>query len=62
MTRCAGFIAEEAPDLVATGDRTSLNAMELVALLARVVQHQQTQIHDLSERLDMVPGQSRQQS
>jgi Chaperone of endosialidase len=58
----AGFIAEEAPDLVATGDRTSLNAMELVALLARVVQHQQTQIHELSERLYTVARQSRQQS
>ena len=29
----AGFIAEEVPDLIATGDRTSLSAMDFVAVL-----------------------------
>jgi hypothetical protein len=46
----AGFIAEEVPDLLATGDRMSLSPMEIVAVLTRVVQLQQRQIHELSER------------
>jgi Chaperone of endosialidase len=46
-----GFIAEEVPDLLATGDRKSLNPMEIVAVLTRVVQDQQRQIRELSERL-----------
>jgi hypothetical protein len=37
----AGFIAEEVPDLLATGDRKSLSPMEIVAVLTRVVQYQQ---------------------
>ena len=45
----AGFIAEEVPDLLATGDRTSLSPMEIVAVLTRVVQDQQRQIQELSE-------------
>ena len=47
----AGFIAEEVPDLLATGDRTSLSPMEIVAVLTRVVQDQQRQIQELSEHL-----------
>ncbi len=45
----AGFIAEEVPDLLATGDRKSLNPIEIVAVLTRVVQDQQRQIRELSE-------------
>ncbi len=55
----AGFIAEEVPDLVATADRTSLSAMDFVAVLTRVVQFQQRQIGALSERLGMAPPESR---
>lgn len=47
-----GFIAEDVPDLVATGDRKSLSPMDIVAVLTRVVQHQQQQIADLKARLD----------
>ena len=39
--RRAGFIAEEAPDLVATSDRTSLSPMDIVAVLTRVLKFQQ---------------------
>ena len=52
----AGFIAEEVPDLLATGDRTSLSPMELVAVLTRVVKFQQRQIHELSERVGLSAG------
>jgi hypothetical protein len=54
-----GFIAEEVPDLVATGDRKSLSAMEIVAVLTRVVQFQQRQIEHLSEHLGRSMGESR---
>jgi len=36
----AGFIAEDVPDLVASGDRKSLAAMDVVAVLTKVVQDQ----------------------
>jgi len=36
-----GFIAEDVPDLVATEDRKSLNPMDIVAVLTKVVQLQQ---------------------
>ena len=49
----AGFIAEDVPDLVAAGDRKSLSAMDFVAVLSRVVQFQQRQIRELSERLGL---------
>jgi hypothetical protein len=46
-----GFIAEDVPDLVATKDRKSLAAMDIVALLTKVVQEQQKTIEDLSSRV-----------
>lgn len=46
-----GFIAEEVPELVATADRKSLSAMDIVAVLTRVVQTQQRQIAALEARL-----------
>jgi hypothetical protein len=55
----AGFVAEEVPNLVATGDRKSLSAMDFVAVLTRVVQFQQRQIRELSERLGTAPAESR---
>ena len=36
-----GFIAEDVPEIVATPDRTGVAAIEVVALLTRVVQEQQ---------------------
>jgi len=50
-----GFIAEDVPDLVATSDRRGLSAMDIVAVLTRVIQAQQLQIDALQERLD-TPG------
>jgi hypothetical protein len=46
-----GFIAEDVPSLVATKDRKSLAAMDIVALLTKVVQEQQKTIEDLSARV-----------
>jgi len=51
-----GFIAEEVPDLVATGDRKGLSAMDVVAVLTKVVQEQQKTIDDLSRRLAELEG------
>lgn len=39
--RHVGFIAEDAPDLVATKDRKGLSPMDLVAVLTKVVKEQQ---------------------
>jgi hypothetical protein len=36
-----GFIAEDVPDLVATADRKGMSAMDVVAVLTKVVQQQQ---------------------
>ncbi len=47
-----GFIAEDVPDLVAMDDRQSLSAMDVVAVLTKVVQAQQQRIAALEERLD----------
>jgi hypothetical protein len=47
-----GFIAEDVPELVATGDRKGLSAMDIVAVLTKVVQAQQQQIEALEARLD----------
>ena len=46
-----GFIAEDVPNIVATKDRKSLAAMDIVALLTKVVQEQQKTIEDLSARV-----------
>lgn len=47
-----GFIAEDVPALVASGDRNALSTMDIVAVLTRVVQEQQNKIKDLEARLD----------
>jgi len=47
-----GFIAEDVPELVATGDRDALSTMDIVAVLTRVVQEQQNKIKELESRLD----------
>ena len=44
--RHVGFIAEDAPELVATADRTGLSPMDITAVLTRVVQEQQKMIRE----------------
>jgi len=41
-----GFIAEDVPELVATGDRKGLSPMDITAVLTRVVQEQQKMIRE----------------
>lgn len=47
-----GFIAEDVPDIVATDDRQSLSAMDIVAVLTKVVQDQQQRIAELEAKLE----------
>jgi SH3-like domain-containing protein len=46
-----GFIAEDVPELVATSDRKGLSAMDVVAVLTRVIQEQQQRIEELEARI-----------
>ncbi|MBF0517110.1 MAG: tail fiber domain-containing protein [Nitrospirae bacterium] len=46
-----GFIAEDVPDLVASGDRKGLSSMDMVAVLTKVVQEQQKAIAMLSKEV-----------
>jgi len=46
-----GFIAEDVPDLVASKDRKTLNPLDIVAVLTKVVQEQQKNISKLEERI-----------
>ena len=46
-----GFIAEDVPELVATGERDSLSTMDIVAVLTKVIQEQQRRIDELETRL-----------
>jgi hypothetical protein len=52
----AGFIAEDVPALLATPDRKGLSAMDIVAILTRVVQDQQKEIDDLKRMLGQAPA------
>jgi hypothetical protein len=52
-----GFIAEDVPDLVATNGRKGLSAMDIVAVLAKVVQQQQAQLADQRKELDALKAQ-----
>lgn len=47
-----GFRAEDSPELVAGSDDDGLNAMDIVAVLTRVVQMQQHKITELESRLE----------
>jgi hypothetical protein len=51
-----GFIAEDVPDLVATGNRKGLSPMDIVAVLTKVVQQQQRTIAELSEKMMELEG------
>jgi hypothetical protein len=46
-----GFIAEDAPDLVASANRKGMSAMDVVAVLTKVVQDQQKTIAELSRKV-----------
>jgi len=46
-----GFIAEDVPVLVATGDRKHINAVDIVAVLTKVVQSQQKTIDKMSKKM-----------
>ncbi len=45
--RHVGFIAEDVPELVASKDRRGLSAMDIVAVLTKVVQEQKQAIRDI---------------
>ena len=47
-----GFIAEDVPKLVATKNRKGMSAMDVVAVLTKVVQKQQRTIAELSIKVD----------
>jgi hypothetical protein len=47
-----GFIAEDVPDLVATKDRRGLSAMDIVAVLTKVVKEQNKTIEQMSASMD----------
>ena len=47
-----GFIAEDVPELVASGNRDSLSSMDIVAVLTKVIQEQQRRIDELESRLN----------
>ena len=46
-----GFIAEELPELVATKGKKTLNPVDVVAVLARVIQEQQKTIAELKKKV-----------
>ncbi len=47
-----GFIAEDVPALVATGDRKGLSTMDIVAVLTKVVKEQQALIQEKDARIE----------
>ncbi len=47
-----GFIAEDVPELVATKGRKGLGAMDIVAVLTKVVQEQQKSINELKKKIE----------
>ena len=47
-----GFIAEDVPDLVATKDRKGMTAMDVVAVLTKVVKEQQNTISKLEKKIE----------
>ncbi|MGV0025312.1 tail fiber domain-containing protein [Phormidesmis priestleyi] len=53
-----GFIAEEVPDLLASLDRKSVGPLDVVAVLTKVVQEQQTTIATLTERIKCLEDQT----
>jgi hypothetical protein len=56
-----GFIAEDAPALVATKDRNGMSSMDVVAVLTKVVQEQQKTIAKLSKEMAELQAEGRLQ-
>ncbi len=52
-----GFIAEEVPDLVATPNRKGLSPMDIVGVLTKVVQEQQTLVRELTAKVEILESQ-----
>ncbi len=50
--RYVGFVAENAPDLIASSESEGLKPLEIVAVLTRVVKLQQLRIAELESRLE----------
>jgi hypothetical protein len=53
-----GFIAEDVPDLVATPERQGLSALDIVAVVTKVVQEQQKTIEQLNQRINELEKQN----
>jgi Chaperone of endosialidase len=53
-----GFIAEDVPDLLAAPDKSSIGALDVVTVLTKVVQAQQTTIETLMEKVRFLEEQS----
>lgn len=49
-----GFIAEDVPEMVATKDRKGLTALDITAVLTKVVQEQQKTIAELQKKLSEI--------
>ena len=49
-----GFIAEDVPELLATPDRKGLRAMDIVAVLTKVLQEQQNRVSQLEKELSEI--------
>jgi hypothetical protein len=54
-----GFVAEDVPELVATSGRTTLSALEIVAVLTSVVQEQQRAIQEQRKLAETVAREQR---
>jgi Chaperone of endosialidase len=52
-----GFIAEDVPDLLATHDRKGVCALEIVAVLTKVIQQQQEELSHLREKVNTLEHQ-----
>ena len=51
-----GFIAEDVPAIVATPERNGLSALDIVAVVTKVVQEQQKTIDALNARISELEG------
>ena len=56
-TRHTGFIAEDVPDLLASLDRKSVGPLDVIAVLTKVMQAQQTTIVTMTERINHLEAQ-----
>jgi len=55
-----GFIAEDVPDLVANPERNGLSALDIVAVVTRVVKEQQKTIEELNARIAQLEKEKQQ--